>query len=472
MLKRAAACALLLVVGLTGLAAPGRATEASTTFVTVSGSAGSHLWYPGSGAITVTGQVDGIVNIHVSGGPTSNEYDFAFAAAPGEVLAAGQYDNAERTYNRTEGHPGIDLRKNYSSCSDATGRFTVKDITADLSRLWIVYEHGCGTGWWNRSFGEIRFNVPGGDSELLVAPGTVGFPGQNVDTLSNPVAVRLVNTGITPVTVAAAAITSGSSSFTIANNNCSTVNMGASCTIGVAFGPPDPGDFTGTLTITDSTSAGTHTVALSGTGVPVPVKTTISTVGTTFDYGDTAKVTATLTGTYSNPQVSIYQKIGTSPRVLVATKNVDSAGKAVVYVVVKRNTIFSVDWAEGEQSRSANSPPVRVHAQVVATLSGYSRKSGVQYLYPAGRRMYVKSKTTPAKPGQCIIFLAQYQRQGQWLNLATTGCIRMNSSGVAVTYLPYDPALKLRSLRFRANYKYGDALNVASRSFFVYAKWV
>ncbi len=75
------------------------------------------------------------------------------------------------------------------------------------------------------------------------------------------------NTSSQGISFSTAAVTSN---FTLLNNTCApTVAAGASCTLQVAFVPTTAGALTGTLTVTDGSSAnGILTAALNGTGLP------------------------------------------------------------------------------------------------------------------------------------------------------------------------------------------------------------
>jgi hypothetical protein len=256
------------------LHAPAAATTPVTSFVTMAsengdyiGAATNRLWYTGAGSVGVTGSVSGQVNVNVSGGPSGDYFTLTFAAAPGDTLAAGQYINAQRTPFRTAGHPGIDIYGSGRGCNTTSGTFKVIDVAPDLSRLWLTYEQHC-EGGEPALFGEVRYNEPGIDPDLLVVPDQISWPTEFPGVAGRLVPVTVVNTGTAPVTVSTAAITAGASDFAVAANNCSTIAIGAFCVVTLRFDPSTGGDLTGTLTLTDSTTTGTHTVALSGTGVP------------------------------------------------------------------------------------------------------------------------------------------------------------------------------------------------------------
>src|SRR5918992_442224 len=104
----------------------------------------TRIYHPGNGQIQVGGST-GYLTVGVSGGSLGDSFSMDFAAPPGQVLAPGVYDDAQRAPFREAGHPGIDISGDGRGCNTVTGRFEVRafDVTADgrLQRLWIVYEH-------------------------------------------------------------------------------------------------------------------------------------------------------------------------------------------------------------------------------------------------------------------------------------------------------------------------------------------
>lgn len=175
----------MLVGGLAGLlvalgpSVPTQAAEAATTFVTMVsengeyvGGGASRMWGSGTGRIAVEGTVDSGVSVSAAGGSSGDSFTFTFAAPKGSSLEPGTYDDAQEVPYRLEGHPGIDVGGEGRACDKTTGRFTVLDVTPDLSRLWLTYEIHCNDQE-PALFDEIRYREPGGDSDLLVAPGRV-----------------------------------------------------------------------------------------------------------------------------------------------------------------------------------------------------------------------------------------------------------------------------------------------------------
>ena len=107
---------------------------------------------------------------------------------------------------------------------------------------------------------EVLFNSGG----VSVSPASLTFKVQVLNTKSAPQNVTLTNTGTGSVTINSIAT---SAQFGQTHTCGSTLAGGASCTISVTFTPTSAGKQTGTLTIVDS--AGTQTVALTGTGTAV-----------------------------------------------------------------------------------------------------------------------------------------------------------------------------------------------------------
>src|SRR5690242_307039 len=94
-------------------------------------------------------------------------------------------------------------------------------------------------------------------------PSSLSFAGTIVGSSAATQAVTVTNSGTTSATVSAVT-TSGDYSQT---NNCSTLAVGASCTVTVKFTPTASGTRTGTLTLTSNANNSPTTVALSGSGI-------------------------------------------------------------------------------------------------------------------------------------------------------------------------------------------------------------
>jgi hypothetical protein len=94
-------------------------------------------------------------------------------------------------------------------------------------------------------------------------PSSLSFPGTIVGTASATQTATVTNTGTTSATVSAVSA-SGDFSQT---NNCSTLAVGASCTVTVTFTPATSDTRTGTVTITSNANNSPTTIALSGNGI-------------------------------------------------------------------------------------------------------------------------------------------------------------------------------------------------------------
>ncbi len=111
--------------------------------------------------------------------------------------------------------------------------------------------------------------------QLTVSTASLSFGSVTVNT-STTQSLTLRSTGTTSVTVNSAAIT-GASFSVVAQSFPVTLNPGQSVTLQVEFSPTTAGSSTGQLTInSNSTSGGTASVALSGTGTAANPQLTVN----------------------------------------------------------------------------------------------------------------------------------------------------------------------------------------------------
>jgi hypothetical protein len=187
-------------------------------------------------------------------------------APRGERLTPGTYEDASSIDSRRPEDPWISVTFG-SNEERGTGRFTIFHIDEGrfVSSVWFTYEFRSVHG--DRVFGEARVSIAVPEPALLVTPGRVSWPDEYPGSTSPPVPVTLTAQGDAPVVVEDAAVTAGASEFAIAGTDCTVLEPGQSCQVDVVFTPSSPGLRTGTVTISDSTSAD-HTVTVSGRGIP------------------------------------------------------------------------------------------------------------------------------------------------------------------------------------------------------------
>ena len=135
------------------------------------------------------------------------------------------------------------------------GRFVVFDTLAsnlggkDLNGLTDVYLHERAV------------------SSLTVAPLTLDFGQQKINTTSAAQAVKVTNVSAAAVPITSVALQGTQASQFARTHNCgSSLAAGASCTINVVFKPTSTGAKTATLNV-NGTGGGLRSVALSGTGI-------------------------------------------------------------------------------------------------------------------------------------------------------------------------------------------------------------
>ncbi|MEU9212760.1 choice-of-anchor D domain-containing protein [Streptomyces sp. NPDC048415] len=98
---------------------------------------------------------------------------------------------------------------------------------------------------------------------LNTDPASLSFDGTVVGSSATAQKVTVTNSGTASATVSGVAVTGD---FT-QTNNCSTLAVGASCSVNVGFKPTAGGSRTGNLTVTSNANNSPTTVSLTGTGI-------------------------------------------------------------------------------------------------------------------------------------------------------------------------------------------------------------
>jgi phospholipase C len=135
----------------------------------------------------------------------------------------------------------------------------------------------------------------------LLAASNIYFGGQSVGTASPPYALTLTNVRKSPISISKIAV-AGNFAQT---NRCSTLAVGAKCTIDVTFDPAQTGPLSGTLTVTDTDATSPQLVNLQGTGSEVSISNSL--------YPGLIFSVTTLVGSASVPQTVTMTNDGASP---------------------------------------------------------------------------------------------------------------------------------------------------------------
>ncbi|WP_329550985.1 choice-of-anchor D domain-containing protein [Streptomyces sp. NBC_00696] len=98
---------------------------------------------------------------------------------------------------------------------------------------------------------------------LNTDPASLSFPATVVGSSASTQTVKVTNSGTASATVSAVSATGDFSQ----TNNCSTLAVGASCTVTVGFKPTTGGARAGNLTVTSNANNSPTTVALTGSGI-------------------------------------------------------------------------------------------------------------------------------------------------------------------------------------------------------------
>lgn len=98
-------------------------------------------------------------------------------------------------------------------------------------------------------------------------PGSLSFAGQIPGTTSAPKTITLYNDGAAAVTLSAIRIAPSGTTFVQTNNCPAVLNPNTNCAIQIVFTPPDTGNYSATLSVTDNSAGSPHTASLAGVGL-------------------------------------------------------------------------------------------------------------------------------------------------------------------------------------------------------------
>ena len=226
-------------------------------------------------------------------------------------------------------HCGTSLAA-HSTCSIAVtftpksvGSLTGTLVVSDVQRAQVVTLTGTA--------------VAGPGVSLL--PGTLTFPQTGVGNATAPQVATLTNNGGVPLTLTAITIT-GDFGMTAASGACAsttTLPVGGSCLVPIAFAPKSGGPRTGTVTMTSN--ATTQTLALSGAGIDFTLAASGSTTATIAN-GKSAIYPMLLTPATAGSQPVTFTCTGapTNSKCTVVSTYTDLSATSTVSVTVLTGT--------------------------------------------------------------------------------------------------------------------------------------
>jgi hypothetical protein len=144
------------------------------------------------------------------------------------------------------------------------------------------------------------------------------------------------------------------------------------------------------------------------TAAPVKPRISASSPVTDNPYGAKVTITVTLGPTFSDREVSLYAAPDGQPRKLVATGEVNAAGKWYPTYTITRTTTFTAFFAGDAHNAPAwASRTLNAYARVSSRLTGYYKASkssgGIVYrVYHSTGTLTLDSTVTPDKHGECL----------------------------------------------------------------------
>ena len=222
-----------------------------------------------------------------------------------------------------------------------------------------------------------KISLQGVGSAVGLAPASVSFATQLLDTTSTATPVVLTNAGTTALTITAIAITA---EFQVRSQNCipagkstGTVGAGASCTINIVFAPSTVGKRTGTLTVSDNSGTGTQRVALTGTATAGALSTSSLAFGQQHVHLPSGVQVVSLSNVSSTASVNLtgislspadYTQVSSCIPAGASSGKVLPGGACAIYVTF---TPSSVGLRSGTMTITTNSSQV---TRLSVTLSG------------------------------------------------------------------------------------------------------
>ena len=142
-------------------------------------------------------------------------------------------------------------------------RHTALVLVVSFVLVCVIGQAGCGGGSKSSSSSSSSSATSSSSPAISIAPSSVAFAAQTVQTTGAPQTVSVTNSGTAALSIGG--ITAGGD-FAQSNNCPSSLASSASCSIAVTFTPTAAGARAGTLTVSDNAAGNPHSVALSGTG--------------------------------------------------------------------------------------------------------------------------------------------------------------------------------------------------------------
>ena len=279
----------------------------------------SHWIYAGTG---LTNYVSGTP---VTSGPNQNAIasliGYEFDARPANDPSLASFASYEPPGLTQVGHSAVPASDNgVASFSDATlytaGSGAIVFSAGTMQWSWGLdngFNDGycdCNPGFVSSKAQQITRNILNrflstttSPAAVSLSPSSVVFPSQPVGTTSAVQAVTLTNSGGAPLTISSVSVTGAGAAEFSQSNGCplspTTLAIGASCSISVAFTPSASGPRTATLSVSDNAVGSPHSIGLSGTGASAPA-VRLSPGALTFDAEQVGTTSAAQTVTVTN----------------------------------------------------------------------------------------------------------------------------------------------------------------------------
>ena len=192
-------------------------------------------------------------------------------ASPYQTVTVGNAAATTLTFNGTP----FSISNNFSQTNNCPASLA-QNVTCTVNIAFLPTQNGAVNGQMSVSSNSSGLattyvtlfgnGVVGAPALTLSSAGLV-FDPQVIGTTSFAQTLTISNTSDVPVTIFGFSVTGTASADYTASNCITTINPGGSCGVRVTFSPTAAGTRSATVTLADSTTVGTHSFTVTGTGL-------------------------------------------------------------------------------------------------------------------------------------------------------------------------------------------------------------
>ncbi|HET6151728.1 MAG TPA: hypothetical protein VFE15_02165 [Marmoricola sp.] len=163
-------------------------------------------------------------------------------------------------------------------------------------------------------------------------------------------------------------------------------------------------------------------VPVGNASADAPPTVTISTIRSTYTYGDSVELVFDINGTGPGMAFSVTVDGAKNP-LIIKSSTTDGVRTAEAAAYVNFTVRAHVYDADGTTELATAVKTITVHAQLETTVLGYHGSQGRYTVFSRGASPKFESAEYPAAPGKrCLRHIVQRQFGSAWRNVTTSAC--------------------------------------------------